>query len=103
MPRQIACTSVVFPVPSSPESPMTAGADRVRPSSSPNRLSSSARRRIPHPVPFRLELQDLVAQQCGELEIELLGGSLHLLLQQPNQRLPLVGVGRAAEDRKSVV
>src|SRR2546430_6868155 len=74
---QIAWTRVVFPVPSSPESPMTAGPARSRPSASPNRWSASADRRITAGVGLGPELEDLVAQQSGELEVELFGGGLH--------------------------
>src|SRR2546425_3896207 len=75
-PRQIACTRVVLPEPSSPESPITAGAARSRPSSSPNRLRSFARRRMVRRIPFGLELEELVAQHRGELEVQLLGRGL---------------------------
>src|SRR5437667_10902466 len=69
----MAWTSVVFPVPSSPDSPMTAGAWSWRPRSSPNRLSSLAERRIDG----GLELQELIAQHRCQLEIERFGGGLH--------------------------
>src|SRR5213080_1158082 len=85
----MACTRVVLPDPSSPDSPITTGAARLRPSSSPNRFSSSARSRIVHHIPFGLELEELIAQHCRELEVELLCGGLHLLLEQPDERLPL--------------
>src|SRR6266545_8170351 len=87
----MAWTSVVFPVPSSPDSPMTAGALSWAPSSSPNRLSSLAERRI------GLELQELIAEHRRQLEIELLSGGLHLLLQHADQGLALAGVGWAAD------
>src|SRR6267142_6856346 len=86
----MAWISVVFPVPSSPDNPMTAGARSWRPRSSPNRLSSLAERRI------GLELQELIAQHRRQLEIELLGGGLHLLLQHADEGLALAGVGGAA-------
>src|SRR2546430_8281432 len=86
----MAWISVVFPVPSSPDNPMTAGARSWRPRSSPNRLSSLAERRI------GLELQELIAQHRRQLEIELLGGGLHLLLQHADEGLALAGVGAAA-------
>src|SRR5207249_657466 len=72
-PRQIACTRVVLPDPNSPESPMTAGGARPRPNSSPNRLSSSARRRMVHRIPFGLELEELVAPPSGQPEVQLFG------------------------------
>src|SRR5258706_12490245 len=87
----MACTSVVFPVPSSPDNPITAGARSWRPRSSPNRLSSLAERRI------GLELQELIAQHRRQLEIELLGSGLHLLLQHTDEGLALAGVGWAAD------
>src|SRR3989441_13237653 len=87
----MAWTRVVFPVPSSPDNPMTAGAWSWRPRSSPNRLSSLAERRI------GLELQELIAQHRRQLEIELLGGGLHLLLQHADQGVALARVGGAAE------
>src|SRR5690349_7908176 len=89
----MAWTRVVLPVPSSPESPTTAGARRSRPSASPNRLSSSADRRMTDRVPVGPELEDLVAQHRGELEIELLRGGLHLALEQPNESLSLLRIG----------
>src|SRR6266446_4523699 len=82
----MAWTRLVFPVPSSPDSPITAGARSWRPRSSPNRLSSLAERRI------GLELQELIAQHRRQLEIELLGGGLHLLLQHVDEGLALGGV-----------
>src|SRR5882724_5799213 len=87
----MAWISVVFPVPSSPDNSMTAGARSWRPRSSPNRLSSLAERRI------GLELQELIAQHRRELEIELLGGGLHLLLQHADEGLALAGIGGAAD------
>src|SRR5213595_3417162 len=78
----MAWTSVVFPVPNSPDNPITAGARSWAPRSSPNRLSSLAERRIGG----GLELQELIAQHGRQLEIELLGRGLHLLLQHPDQR-----------------
>src|SRR6185503_14730100 len=86
----MAWTSVVFPVPISPDRPITVGAVSRAPSPSPNRLSSSAERRI------SFQLEDLVAEHGRELEIEIFGGGLHLLLQQPDERLTFLGVGRAA-------
>src|ERR671930_1803138 len=88
----MACTSVVFPVPSSPESPITAGAVRSRPSASPNRWSSSADRRMTDGVGLGTQLEDLVAQQGGELEVELFGGGLHLALEQGDERVALLRV-----------
>src|SRR2546427_13146256 len=88
----MAWTRVVFPVPSSPDNPMTAGAWSWRPRSSPNRLSSLAERRIGG----GLELQELIAQHRCQLEIELFGGGLHLLLQHPDQRIALARVGGTA-------
>src|SRR6266487_3525462 len=76
----MAWTRVVFPVPISPDKPITTGAVRRAPTPSPNRLSSSAERRI------GFQLEDLVAQHRRQLEIELLRGRLHLLLQQPDGR-----------------
>src|SRR5437879_9689688 len=87
----MAWTRVVFPVPSSPDNPITAGARSWRPRASPNRLSSLAERRI------GLELQELIAQHRRQLEIELLGGGLHLLLQHADESLALAGVGGAAD------
>src|SRR3989442_10840580 len=87
----MAWTRVVFPVPSSPDNPMTAGAWSGRPRSSPNRVSSLGERRI------GLELQELIAQHRRQLEIELLGGGLHLLLQHADQGVALAGVGGAAD------
>src|SRR6266498_2903717 len=75
----MAWTSVVFPVPSSPDKPMTAGAVSWAPSSSPNRLSSLADRRI------GLELQKLIAQHRRQLEIQLFRRRLHLLLQHADE------------------
>src|SRR2546426_11946579 len=45
-------------------------------------------------VSFGPELEDLVAQQRRQLEVELLGGRLHLTLEQLDQRVALLGVGR---------
>src|SRR5207247_9235697 len=90
----MACTSVVLPEPSSPESPITAGAASPRPSSSPNGLGASAERRRGRRVSFGPELEDLVAQQRRQLEVELLGGRLHLTLEQLDQRVALLRVGR---------
>src|SRR5438034_8978342 len=87
---------VVWPVPSSPDSPITAGAFSERPSSSPNRLSSLADRRIGGGA-AGLELEELVAQHRRQLEVELFGGGLHLLLQHADERLTLGGVGRPAD------
>src|SRR5260221_5745643 len=87
----MAWTSVVFPLPISPDRPITTGAVSRAPTSSPNRLSSSAERRI------GLQLEDLVSQHCRQLEIELLRGRLHLLLQQPDERVALLGVGGAPD------
>src|SRR2546427_6062625 len=86
----MAWTGVVFPFPSTPDNPIPAGARSWRPRSSPNRLSSLAERRI------GLELQELIAQHRRQLEIELLGGGLHLLLQHADESLALAGVGGAA-------
>src|SRR5690242_11528596 len=85
--------SVVFPVPRSPEKPITAGARRPRPSSSPNRLSSAALRRTANRISFHPEFEDLIAQQRRHLEVELLGRRLHLALEQFDQGLALLGVG----------
>src|SRR5207253_6435306 len=87
----MAWTRVVFPVPSSPDSPITAGARSWRPRSSPNRLSSLAERRI------GLELQELIAQDRRLLEIELLSRGLHLLLQHADESFALARVGGAAD------
>src|ERR1700704_3525127 len=95
----MACTSVVFPVPSSPESPITVGATSSRPSASPNWLSASADRRMAYGVAVGPELEDLVAQDGGQLEIELFGGGLHLALEQFDERVALGGVGRTMECR----
>src|SRR2546425_2264178 len=65
----MAWTSVVFPVPSSPDSPITAGARSARPNSSPNRLSSSSRHRMADRVPLGLELENLIAQHRRQLEV----------------------------------
>src|ERR1041385_1520771 len=81
----MAWISVVFPVPSSPDNPMTAGARSWRPRSSPNRLSSLAERRI------GLELQELIAQHRRQLEIEILGCGLHLLLQHADEGVAPTG------------
>src|SRR5256885_11255468 len=51
-------------------------------------------------LPFGLELEELIAQHCCELEVELLCGGLHLLFEQPDERLPLARVRRAAERRE---
>src|SRR6185437_13057314 len=93
-PRQIAWTRVVFPAPSSPENPRTAGAWSVRPSSSPNRLSSSAVRRTAPGIALRLQVEDLVAEQSRGFEVELFGGRLHLGFEQSDERLALAGVRR---------
>src|SRR5437773_4264010 len=87
-PRQIACTRVVLPDPNSPESPMTAGGARPRPNSSPNRLSSSARRRMVHRIPFGLEPEERVAHPRGHPEFQPFGRGLLLRLTQPDYRLP---------------
>src|SRR5690348_18510951 len=71
---------------------MAQGARSSRPRASPNRLSSSARSRMAPGVLLRAKVEDLVAEQRGELEIELLGGRLHLRLEQPDQRFALLGV-----------
>src|SRR6266487_6923428 len=89
----MAWTSVVFPVPSSPDNPMTAGAVSWAPSASPNRLSSLADRRI------GLELQELIAQHRRQLEIQLFRRRLHLLLQHTDERLALALVGRPVDGR----
>src|SRR5438445_6179148 len=89
----MAWTRVVFPVPSSPDNPMTAGAWSWRPRSSPNRLSSLAERRIGG----GLELQELIAQHRRQLEIELFGGGLHLLLEHADEGLALSRVRATAE------
>src|SRR5437773_9491327 len=99
-PRQIACTRVVLPDPSSPENPMTAGGARPRPSASPNRLRSSARRRMLHRISLGFELEQLVAQYGRELEVQLFGGGLHLLLEHADQRFPLPSV-RGARQRRA--
>src|SRR5438445_10461647 len=70
---------------------MTAGAVRRAPISSPNRLSSLAERRI------GLELEELIAQHRRQLEIQLLGRRLHLLLEQPDERIALPRVSRTAD------
>src|SRR2546422_8149816 len=89
----MAWTGLVFAVPSSPDSPITAGARSARPNSSPNRLSSSSRHRMADRVPLGLELENLIAQHRRQLEVELLGRRLHLLLEQADEGLPLVRVG----------
>src|SRR5438034_4460384 len=78
---------------------MTAGGDRLRPSSSPNRLSSSARRRMLHRISLSLELEELVPQHRRELEVQLFGGGLHLLLEQPDQRFSFPRVRGVPERR----
>src|SRR5947209_203137 len=70
---------------------MTAGAVRRAPISSPNWLSSLAERRI------GLELEELIAQHRRQLEIQLLGRRLHLLLEQPDEGVALPRVGRTAD------
>src|SRR4029077_19747226 len=102
-PRQIAWTSVVFPVPSSPESPITAGAASSRPSASPNRLSASADRRIGRAggIAVGPQLEDLIPQHGSQLEVEVFGGGLHLTLEQLDERIALFGVGGAMEGRCS--
>src|SRR5437867_11526661 len=87
----MAWTSAVFPVPSSPDSPITAGARSWRPRSSPNRLSSLAERRI------GLELQELIAQHGRQLETELHSPGLHLLLKQADERFALARVDGAPD------
>src|SRR2546427_472288 len=77
---------VVLPVPSSPDSPITAGAFSERPSSSPNRLSSLADRRIGGGA-GGLELEELVAQHRRQLEVELFGGGLHLRSEEHTSEL----------------
>src|SRR2546427_12429886 len=91
----MAWTSVVFPVPSSPDSPITAGARSARPNSSPNRLSSSSRHRMADRVPLGLELENLIAHHRRQLEVEFLRRRLHLLLEQADEGLPLLRVGGA--------
>src|SRR2546428_14000757 len=93
----MAWTSVVFPVPSSPDSPITAGARSARPNSSPNRLSSSSRHRMADRVPLGLELENLIAHHRRQLEVEFLRRRLHLLLEQADEGLPLLRVGGAGE------
>src|SRR3989441_5733716 len=93
----MAWTSVVFPVRSSPASPITAGARSARPNSSPNRLSSSSRHRMADRVPLGLELENLIAQHRRQLEVEFLRRRLHLLLEQADERLPLLRVGGAMQ------
>src|SRR5690242_9346540 len=102
-PRQIAWIRVVFPEPSSPENPHTAGAASAPPRDSPNALRSSALRRTALPVSFGAQIEDLVAQHGGELEVELLGGRLHLALEQLDQRLALLGVGGELGGRAGVL
>src|SRR5439155_27292445 len=89
----MAWTSVVFPVPSSPDNPITAGARSLAPRSSPNRLSSLAERRIGG----GLELQELIAQHRRQLEIELFGGGLRLLGEDADEGRALARVGGTAE------
>src|SRR3989441_13277840 len=86
---------------SSPESPITAGAASSRPSASPNRLSASADRRIGRAdgIAVGPQLEDLIPQHGGELEVELFGGGLHLTLEQLDERIALCGVGGAMEGR----
>src|SRR2546428_8974179 len=93
----MAWTSVVFPVPSSPDSPITAGARSARPNSSPNRLSSSSRHRMADRVPLGLELENLIAHHRRQLEVEFLRRRLHLLLEQADEGLPLLRVGGAVQ------
>jgi len=45
------------------------------------------------------QLEDLIAQYGGQLEVELLGGRLHLALEQSDERFALLGIGRAVERR----
>src|SRR3989442_13650048 len=93
----MAWTSVVFPVPSSPDSPITAGARSARPNSSPNRLSSSSRHRMADRVPLGLELENLIAHHRRQLEVEFFRRRLHLLLEQADEGLPLLRVGGAGQ------
>src|SRR5437879_13896604 len=93
-PRQIAWTNVVLPVPSSPDNPTTAGGASSRPSASPNRLRASAERRMggADGVAVGPELEDLIAQHRGQLEIEIFGRGLHLALEQLDEGIALFGV-----------
>src|ERR1041385_4166123 len=91
-PRQIACTRVVLPVPRSPEKPIAAGASRLAPSVSPNRLSASWERCWAPVIGLRLELEDLITQQRRPLEVECFGGGLQLLLEQADQGVALARV-----------
>src|SRR5437879_12907293 len=79
-PRQIAWTNVVLPVPSSPDNPTTAGGASSRPSASPNRLRASAERRMggADGVAVGPELEELIAQHRGQLEIQSFGRGWHL-------------------------
>src|SRR5438445_2950508 len=43
-------------------------------------------RRMLHRISLSLELEELVPQHRRELEVQLFGGGLHLLLEQPDQR-----------------
>src|SRR6266550_6073953 len=80
---------------------MTAGAASSRPSVSPNRLSASAERRMGGAFGIAVgpELEDLIPQHGGHLEVELFGGGLHLALEQLDERLALFGVGGAMDAR----
>src|SRR5437763_7821502 len=80
---------------------MTAGAASSRPSVSPNRLSASAERRMggAYGIAVGPELEDLIPQHRGQLEVELFGGGLHLALEQPDEGLALFGIDGAVDAR----
>src|SRR6185369_15334006 len=97
-PLEIDWTSVVFPAPRSPAIASTSGADAARPKDSPHACSSvsvtasptlstgsnrceSIPRTAPSRVALCAQIEYLVAQTGGRLEVELLGRVLHLLFE----------------------
>src|SRR2546428_751778 len=81
----------------SPGRPLTAGPRTAPPTSLPTGFSSCSRHSMADRVPLGLELENLIAHHRRELEVELLGRRLHLLLEQADEGLPLLRVGGAGE------
>src|SRR5712692_7403156 len=123
----MACTSVVFPAPSSPDNHTTLPGGNSSHSRAPSRSSvagSTSRRgdvaasgtpppptratrahglqppgRAAYRVLARLELEQLVPKLRGELEVQLCRRFAHLLLQRRDQRFTVRGLGRLESPR----
>src|SRR3974377_619914 len=88
------CASVVLPVPRSPASVTTHGGTRRAPSASPHAaiswsVNSAAGMRAPRLAPravhLRADVEQFVAQPRRALEVEVLRGLAHLLLEPRDQ------------------